>query len=160
MGKYIDEESTRQIGERVRVFRKAQGYSLDDLAAMTGFSINTLSSIENGGDTTTSYLTAICKALKTHPSELFKIKIELKPLFELPPDRKERAQTTYRVKELVEETDFFSEPRFVESVVEDFLAKYNVKPNPSEVSTALKKLADEGKLTFTKQGRKNLYKKI
>lgn len=159
MGKYLDEESTRQIGERIRAIRKAQGYSLDDIAAMTGFSVNTISAIENGGDTTTSYITAICKALKTHPSELFNIEIELKPIFELPPDRKERAQTTYRVKELVEETDFFKEPRFVESVVEDFLVKYNIKPNPSEVSTALKKLADEGKLTFTKHGRKNLYKK-
>ena len=159
MGKYIDEQSTKQIGELLRQNRKAKGYSLDDIAAMTGFTINTISAIENGGDTTVSYIIAICRAIKTHPSQILNIELELTPLFDLPPGRKERAKTTYRVKELVEETDFFEEPRLVESVVEDFMAKYNVKPHPSEISTALKKFADEGKLTYTKQGRRNLYRK-
>lgn len=158
MGKYVDESSAIQIGEKIRKYRKDKGYSLDDVSAMTGFSINTLSSIENGGNTYVSHCMAICQALELKPSELFNIKLELKPRFELPPDRRNRALTTLRVNQLLE-SGFFSSPKFVESVVEEFAESYGVKIDSSEISTALKKLSNDGKLQFTKSGRRHLYVK-
>ncbi len=123
---------------------------------MTGLSINTLSSIENGGNTYVSHCIAICQSLELKPSELFDIQIELKPRYELPPARRNRALTTLRVNKLLE-SGFFNTPRFVESVVEELAANYGVQVDSSEISTALKKLNDDGKLTFSKSGRRNLY---
>ncbi|MCF8453831.1 MAG: helix-turn-helix domain-containing protein, partial [Pedobacter sp.] len=88
MGKYVDDNSAKQIGEKIRKYRKEKGYSLDDVSLMTGLSINTLSSIENGGNTYVSHCIAICQALELKPSELFDIEIKLKPRFELPPARR------------------------------------------------------------------------
>lgn len=152
----MDDNSARQIGEKIRKYRKEKGYSLDDVSLMTGLSINTLSSIENGGNTYVSHCIAICQALGLKPSELFDIQIELKPRYELPPARQNRALTTLRINQLYE-TGFFSTPRFVESVVEELAVNYGVQVDSSEISTALKKLNDDGKLTFSKSGRRNLY---
>ena len=158
MRKYFDEASARQIGERIRTSRKDHGYSLEDISAMTGFSVNTISSIENGGDTYISYIMAICQALSMRPSDLLNINLELKPRFELPPDRRNRSLTTLRVNQLYE-TGFFSSPKFVGSVLEEFVESYGTQPDSSEISTALKKLTTDGKLEFTKEGRRNLYVK-
>lgn len=138
------------------MYRKEHGYSLEDISAMTGFSVNTLSSIENGGDTYISYCMAICKALGVAPAELFSIDLELQPRFELPPDRRNRALTTLRVGQLFE-SGFFATPKLVVSVLEEFALTYGIQPESSEVSTALKKLTNDGKLEFTKEGRRNLY---
>ena len=156
MGKYFDESSAKQIGDRIRKSRNGHGYSLEDLAAMTGFSVNAISSIENGGDTYISHFIAICQALEIKPAEVLDFDLELKPRFELPPDRRNRALTTLRVNELWQ-AGFFETPRFVNSVLEEFSETYGVKPESSEISTALKKLANDGKLEFTKSGRRNLY---
>lgn len=156
MRKYFDATFAREIGERIRTCRKEQGYSLEDVSAMTGFSVNTISSIENGGDTYISYLVMICQALIVPPSEVLNIKLKLKPRFELPPDRRNRALTTLRVNQLYE-SGFFSSPKFVDSVVEEFSESYGIQPDSSEISTALKKLTNDGKLEFTKEGRRNLY---
>lgn len=158
MRKYVDENSAKQIGERVRMYRKDCGYSLEDISAMTGFSVNTISSIENGGDTYVSYCIAICQALAVAPAELFSIDLELKPRFELPPDRRSRALTTLRVNRLFD-SGFFETPKLVVSVLEEFALTYGVQPESSEVSTALKKLANDGRLQYTKWGRRNLYVK-
>lgn len=158
MRKYFDETSVKQIGERIRMYRKDNGYSLEDISAMTGFSVNTISSIENGGDTYISYFIAICQALGVSPAELFSIDLKLKPRFELPPDRRSRALTTLRVNQLFD-SGFFETPKLVVSVVEEFALTYGIQPESSEVSTALKKLANDGRLEFTKSGRRNLYVK-
>ncbi len=158
MGKYFDEVSAQEIGERIRKARRAKGYSLEDVSSMTGFSINTLSSIENGGDTYVSMILAICQSLQYKPSQLFDFPIILKPRYELPPDRRNRALTTLRVKQLYDD-GFFSTPKLASLVVEEFDIVYGIKPESSEISTALKKLAKQGKLEYTKSGRKNLYVK-
>ena len=156
MRKYVDESSAKQIGNKIRKCRKEKGYSLDDVSAMTGLSVNTLSSIENGGNTYVSLCIAICQAIELKPSELFNIQLDLKPRFELPPDRRNRVLTTLRINQLLE-VGFFTSPRLVVSVLEEFAEIYGIHPDSSEVSTALKKLTDDGKLQFTKSGRRNLY---
>lgn len=159
MGKYYDELSVKLIGEQIRKFRKDRGYSLEDLAALTGFTVNTISSIENGGETTLSYLIAICQAMNIHPKQVLDIPIELNPRFELPPNRKNRTLLTNRINKLLNETDFFDEPKLVVSVVNEFIHHYGFNPDSSEISAALKKLSEDGKLVYSKTGRKNLYLK-
>lgn len=152
----MDDNFAQQIGERIRKYRKQKGHSMDDVSLMTGLSVNTLSSIENGGNTYVSHCIAICRALELKPAELFDIPIDLKPRYELPPGRRNRALTTFRVNTLLE-SGFFSTPRLVESVVEELSTNYGVQVDSSEISTALKRLNDHGKLTFSKSGRRNLY---
>ena len=159
MAKYYDENAVKQIGERIRKLRKDLGYSLEDLAALTGFTVNTISSIENGGDTTISYLIAICQAIEVHPKEILEIDLELIPRFELPPNRRNRTLLTNRINKLLNETDFFDEPKLVVSVVNEFIHHYGFNPDSSEVSAALKRLSDDGKLIYSKSGRKNVYLK-
>ena len=159
MGKYYDGLSAKQIGERIRIFRKDRGYSLEDIAALTGFTVNTISSIENGGDTTLSYLIAISQAIGVHPKQLLDISVELIPRFELPPNRKNRPLLTNRINKLLNETDFFDEPKLVVSVVHEFAHHYGFNPDSSEISAALKKLSEDGKLVYSKTGRKNLYRR-
>lgn len=157
MTKYFDEVSVKQIGERIRHWRKERGYSLEDLSALTGFSVNTISSIENGGDTTLSYLIAICQALVVYPKDILDIDLKLNPRFELPPNRRNRTLLTNRINKLLNETDFFDEPKLVMSVVNEFSQHYGFNPNSSEVSAALKRLTEDGKLIYSKSGRKNVY---
>lgn len=55
---------TRQVGERLHAIRRARGYSLDQLAALTGVSKGTLSQIETGGtNPTLGVLWRICDGL-------------------------------------------------------------------------------------------------
>lgn len=55
---------TRQVGERLHAIRRARGYSLDELAALTGVSKGTLSQIETGGtNPTLGVLWRICDGL-------------------------------------------------------------------------------------------------
>lgn len=55
---------TRQVGERLHAIRRARGYSLDELAALTGVSKGTLSQIETGGtNPTLAVLWKICDGL-------------------------------------------------------------------------------------------------
>ncbi|HXI01345.1 MAG TPA: helix-turn-helix transcriptional regulator [Sphingobacteriaceae bacterium] len=157
MGKYYDERSAKQIGEQIRTYRKDRGYSLEDVASLTGFTVNTISSIENGGDTTVSYLIAICQGIGVYPKQVLDIEMELKSRFELPPSRKHRSLLTNRINKLLNQTNFFDEPKLVVSVVNEFIHHYGFNPDSSEISTALKKLSDEGKLVYSKTGRKNLY---
>ena len=157
MTKPIDEKYLVELAERVRKKRKELDFSLEDVSAMTGLTVNTLSSIENGGDTSISNYLAICQAIKLIPRNLFDIEMVLEPRFALPPDRKKRILTTRRILEITD-NGFFSSPRLVNAVIEEFYESYGVQPPSSEVSTALKKLALAGRLEYTKAGRKNLYK--
>lgn len=157
MAKPIDEIYIVRIAEQLRKRRRESGFSLEDVSAMTGLTVNTISSIENGGDTYVSNCLAICQAIKLDPKDLFDLDLPLEPRFALPPDRKERLLTTRRVTELVE-SGFFASPRLVVSVLKEFSVNYGVEPPSSEVSTALKKLAKDGRLEYTKLGRKNVYR--
>ena len=129
---------------------------MEDISAMTGLSINTLSAIENGGDTFLSSFIRICQALGKHPREVVDVEVSLVPNFPLPPRRKDRNLTTARVRELYD-SGYFKEPRIVSSVVEEFQSSYGVQPLSSELSTALKKLHLRGELDISKKGRRNVY---
>lgn len=135
------------------------GFSIDDISDMTGYGKSRISVIENGGETTTSHLIEIAKAIGVHPKEIFDIPFLIKPRYKLSPKRQERNRLTFRINKLYEETGFFNSPVFVKNVDQFLRDEYNIKANSSAISQILKRLVTEGKLKYVKAGRQNQYSK-
>lgn len=158
MGKYRDNEFIKKVGTRIREARERKRLSLEDMAFMTGFTITTLGGIERGEvNTDISHIAAIGQALGSAPMTLLDVGIDLRPRFELPPNRENRPGTRMRIKELAD-TGYFASPRTVTAVV-DYVKKHSgVSLKSSPVSGALKNLVAEGLLEYKKTGRNHVYK--
>ncbi|HXI00891.1 MAG TPA: helix-turn-helix transcriptional regulator [Sphingobacteriaceae bacterium] len=160
VAKYRDNEFIKKVGGLIREIRESRKLSLEDVAAMTGFTIATLGEIERSEvNTDISHVAAIGQAFSMHPMKLLDVYIELKPRFDLPPNRENRASTTLRVKELVE-TDYFNDPRTVTAVIEYVKTKQGISLESSPVSGVLKNLVEEGLLEYSKSGRNHVYQKV
>ena len=61
----------RDLGNRIKELRLISEFSIEDIASMTGFARQTITSVENGGSTDSSHLIEIAKANGVHPKELF-----------------------------------------------------------------------------------------
>jgi transcriptional regulator with XRE-family HTH domain len=109
-------KETSRIGKNIRKLRMEAGFSIDDISDMTGYGKSRISIIENGGETTTSHLIEIAKAIGVHPKEIFNIPFLIKPRYRLSPKRQGRSRLTFRINKLYEETDFFNSPIFVKEV--------------------------------------------
>ena len=157
MAQYHNIEETKRIGENIRSLRKNAGQSINDIAYRTGFSQSLLSLVENGGETNTSHLIEIAKAIGIHPKQIFDIPFDIKPRYPQSPHRKDRNLLTFRINSLYEGGQFFKEPKLVEEIINSLTEQYNIHPNSSAVSQVLKRLVENGKLTYTKVGRQNQY---
>ena len=157
MPRYHNKKETKRIGERIRLFRKKNGWNIEDIASMTGFSRTTLTAVENGSNTDISHLIEIAKALGVHPKDIFDISFEIKPRFKLPGKRRDRQNLTSRINHLISENDFFGEPRFVSDVISVLKEHFEFKANPTHVSVVLVRFVKEGLLKSQKKGRKNIY---
>lgn len=159
MNHYHNKKTTERVGKRIQHLRESHGWEIEDIMAMTGFSYNTISAIEDGRETNTSHLVDIALAIGVHPTEIFNLPFVIKPRFKLPGKRKEKSRLTSRITKLYNETDFFSSPKFVRDVATYLRENYNVKIPSSSISVILLRLAKEKKLRVRKIGRQNRYLK-
>lgn len=150
---------TSKIGAKIRDLRGKAGLSLDDVADMTGFTQSYLSAVENGSETGISHLVEIAKAIGVHPKVLLDLPIDVKPRYPLSPQRKERNRLTFRITTLLDDTDFFDSPKYVRDLIDHLFIESKVKVGSATVAVVLKRLVESGKLTYTKVGRQNRYKK-
>lgn len=157
MKRFRNTKATKEIGTRIKDIRNQAGFSLDDVADMTGFTQSLLSAIENGAETGISHLIEIAKAIGVHPKDLLDIQIDIKPRFTLSPKRKERNRLTYSITKLCDETDFFETARFTRDVVEHLRIESKIKANAVSVAVILKRLTDSGILKFNTIGRQKQY---
>jgi transcriptional regulator with XRE-family HTH domain len=155
--RFRNTKATKEIGTRIKDIRNQAGFSLDDVADMTGFTQSLLSAIENGAETGISHLIEIAKAIGVHPKDLLDIQIDIKPRFTLSPKRKERNRLTYSITKLCDETDFFETARFTRDVVEHLRIESKIKANAVSVAVILKRLTDSGILKFNTIGRQKQY---
>src|SRR5690606_41996716 len=93
-------------------------FSQNDIANMTGLTVNTISALEKGRGSTLNNFLLICRALKTQPKEIFMNDIDLTPLYTLPPSTKHRIDITQKLDELVNNSDFFRTPKRISDVIE------------------------------------------
>lgn len=147
------------MGLRIKELREQMDFTIEDVSAMTGFTRNTLKSIENGQNTDTSHLIEIAKAIGVHPKDFFDLPFEIKPRYSLSPQRLSRNQLTSKITKLVEEGDFFSTPKLVGDVLQFLEEEMGTKANSIHASVVLKRLVEKGMLGFKKEGRQNMYYK-
>lgn len=159
MAKYHNKKETKKLGNRIKELREAREFSIEDIASITGFVRKTITSIENGSNTDTSHIIEIAKAIGIHPMEIFNIPFELKPRFKLSPKRLNSNLLTLRLNKLYSETDFFKTPKFVNDVIVYLSEEFNIKSSSTKVSVVLKRLVADGKLQYSKNGRRNIYLK-
>lgn len=70
---YRDDKFVKKFGQNLRELRKARGISQEQLAFDTGFELSQIGRIERGEiNTSISHVSAISKALKIKPEELFR----------------------------------------------------------------------------------------
>jgi len=156
--RFHNKRDLRRVGVHIRSLRESKEFSVEDVAAMTGFDRNTITAIEKGSNTDLSHLIEVAKAIGVVPMKLLDEPFDLRPRYKLPPNRVAAQRLTLRLNRLVA-TDFFDKPRLVRDVVVYFQEEYNVTPNPTHVSVILKRLVSEGVLKYRKVGRNNSYSK-
>lgn len=152
----INREILKRIGSEVRIRREALSYSQNDIANMTGLTVNTIFALESGKGATLNNFLLICRALKTQPKDFFSDDIDLTPLYPLPPSSKHRIDITQRLDELISSTDFFDTPRRVSEVIEE------LESDPREsnkFSVYLTTYCKEGALEYKREGHIKRYVK-
>jgi hypothetical protein len=123
---------------------------------MTGFSRTTIASIENGGETDTSHLIEIAKAIGVSPAEIFNISFDLKPRHKLSVKRKDQQKLTQKIRALLD-SGYFNQQRMVSDVKQELFESHKVKSNGVHISVILRRIVIDGKLKVSKKGRKHLY---
>lgn len=159
MRNYQNKKDLKKIGKQVQALRETTDFTIEDISDMTGFTRKTIVSIENGGNSDLSHIIEIAKAIGVHPKEIFNIPFDIKPRYKLSPQRLNSNLLTKRLNKISTATDFFNTPRLVSEVINYFLEEFNLKVESTKVSVVLKRLTSEGKLTYNKLGRKNVYYK-
>lgn len=152
----INEKALQDIGKEIKKRRQELSYSQRDTANMTGLTINTISSFENGKGTTLNNFLLICRALRIQPSEIFRKEMDLTPVYDLPPESKKKIEVTQRLDQLVYDSDFFETPRRVSEVIKELDAD---KSNSNKFSVYLSSYCKEGELEYTKEGTIKKYSK-
>lgn len=137
--------------------RKAAGYSIADIADMTGFTYQTISRIEKTGEGSVTYIIEIAKAIGVPPKDIFDVKFGDKPRFSLSPNRKEKVNATMLIEDLYDNTDFFNSPRYVRDVLQYFYEKRKLKLNSVAISAVLGKMVKNKSLKFQVNGRQKMY---
>ena len=150
----LNDQILADVGKRLRNRREELFYSQKDISNLTGLTVNTISSLENGRGTGLDNFLLICRALKIQPREVFPEVIPLDSLYDLPPNTRRRLDTTQRLDALVYKSDFFEEPRRVA----DVLRELDVEANASNhFSVYLSAYCKDGILESVKKGKVRHY---
>ncbi len=74
MKNFRDQEFINKVGKKIVEIRKSKKISQEDLVDLSGFTLSQIGRIERGEiNTSISHISAIAKALKVHPKELFEL---------------------------------------------------------------------------------------
>lgn len=142
------------IGKQIRIRREELSYAQNDVANMTGLTINTVASLEKGKGATLNNFLLICRALEIQPKDIFKSDISLEPLYNLPPESKRRIEITQKLDNLVYNSDFFNSPKRVADVIKELDTE---KSDSNKFSVYLTGYCKEGELEYIKEGNIKKY---
>ncbi|MEO9070119.1 MAG: helix-turn-helix transcriptional regulator [Ginsengibacter sp.] len=157
MANYHDNTVTKEIGRRIKNLREAHEFEIEDISEMTGFAYQTIQAIENGSESSTTYLVEIAYAIGVHPEQLFiGLPLKIKSRFKLSAKRKEKTRLTSRINQLLE-SNYFETARFVKDVFISLKEDYKIKTTSSSISVILLRFKKEKKLKTKKIGRNNQY---
>lgn len=155
---YNNRYITENLGALLKKKRIQMGYSLGDMEEMTQFPKSTILNIEKGLCTNIHYYLAYSQSVEL---PILPFEIELKPLFQLSPERKSRLFLTLKIKELLNSYAYFDIQRSVNDVLDELKKEFEIEPSKvmsTNVSRILLNLIEDGELMLAeKKGRKNLY---
>jgi transcriptional regulator with XRE-family HTH domain len=156
--KYNNKNITENLGAILKKKRIEMGYSLGDMEEMTQFPKSTILNIEKGISTNIHYYLAYGQAVEL---SILPFEIELKPMFELSPERKSRLFLTVKIRELLKGKGFFDVKRSVTDVLVELKTEFKIEPAKelsTNISRLLLNLVEDGVLVLAeKKGRNNLY---
>lgn len=150
----INNKALIELGKQLRARREACNYAQRDVSQMTGITINTISALENGNGATLNNFLLICRAVHTHPKDIFQLDMDLTPLYTLPPFERKRIEIALKLKNLIFETDFFEEPKRVSEVIERLESN---KKESNKFSVYLSGYCKEGALDYIRVGNIKKY---
>ena len=150
----INQDILINIGSVLRRRREDLSLSQNDVANMTGLTVNTIASLEKGKGSTLNNFLLICRALSIQPKEVFTSEIDLTPPYTLPPSSKRRIDITKKLDALVNDSDFFQTPKRVAEVIEKLQSD---KSESNKFSVYLSGYCKEGELEYVKEGNIKRY---
>ena len=157
MANYHNYTVTKEIGSRIKNLRETHELEIEDISEMTGFAYQTIQAIENGRESSTTYLIEIAVAIGVHPEQLFiDLPLKIKSRFKLSAKRKEKTRLTSRINQLLE-SNYFETSKFVKDVFTTLKEDYKIKTTSSSISVILLRLKKEKRLKIKKIGRQNQY---
>lgn len=161
MAKYYNKTVTKLIGENIKAERKKLDLEIEDIAEITGFHRNTISSIERGSNTDLSHFVEIAFALNKQPKEILNLHFEIKPRNPLSKTRKEKNRLTARISVLIKE-GFFKREKTTREVCDALIEKYPQSTHiaTKNISVILRRQVMQKKLKVIKHGHKNHYQVI
>lgn len=157
MKRFKDSKTLEQLGQRIRAYRKHAGFSIENIAEMTGFAARTIRNAEAGEESSVSYIVEICKAIGLHPRDAFDFKIAIKPRFKLSEASRNKPQITRYINTLIEK-NYFKQERTTKDVAEELAAVYSTPTKPANLSSILIRKVAEKELRSEKRENKNYYK--
>jgi transcriptional regulator with XRE-family HTH domain len=156
---YFNEIIKNELGPLLKANRLNEGFSLGDVAEMTGFPKSTIIKLEKGISSNISYYLAYGQAVKF---SIFNssINLPLVPRFELPPDRKNRKFLTLKVRNLYK-NNFFKSKKSVRDVIEE-IVRLNDYATSKELSSGISRVLlsfveDDILKIVERRGRTNIY---
>jgi transcriptional regulator with XRE-family HTH domain len=152
----INKGIVQEIGRKIRARREELSYSQKDVSNMTGLTVNMISTFENGKGSTLSNFLLICRALQIQPRDVLVDDIDLRPLYDLPPESRRRLEITQKLDDLVYNSDFFNQPKRVAEVIKELDSD---KRDSNKFSVYLTNYCKEGELEYVKEGNIKKYKK-
>jgi len=159
---YFNRAITESLGTVLRDNRLHKGYSLGDIADMTGFPKSTIIKIEKGEASNIHYYVAYGQSVKISILDPF-IKFELKPRFELSPAKLKRTRLTLKIRELYF-SGLFTQSTTVKETIAELRTKYKLEDTGSlsvNVSRVLLNLVEDGLLKKAiVNGKKNAYQQL
>jgi len=151
------------LGIALKTRRIALDFSQGDVEDMAGIPKSTIVKIEKGIVTNIDYYIEYAKTVRLPLPDLFNIKIELKPRFELSDKKKTRVFLSKKIRVLLEEENFFSKKTTVKDIINRLVEKKELTATPklsAEISGVLSNwVEDEIILVVEKEGRNNVYLK-
>jgi len=157
---YHNIKETKKVGSHIKKLRTEKGLSIEDVSAMSGFTRNTIKRVEDGGNSDTSHLIEIAKAIGVHPMELFNVPFDIKPRFKLSPQRIDKVFLTRKIYKILKDSSFFSTGKMVKEVVAYLGDEEDVKVGSVQVSLVLQRMVEAGKMKAQKVGRNSKYSQI
>lgn len=156
-------EDRLALGITLKKRRLALDFSQGDVEDMAGIPKSTIVKIEKGIVTNIDYYIEYAKTVSLPLPQLFNIKIQLKPRFELSDKKKARIFLSKKIRVLLEEENFFSKKTTVKDIINRLVEKKELTTTlklSTEVSGVLSNWVDDEIIYVAeKEGRNNVYLK-